>query len=169
MRTCTCGKPGRYKDGSCTGCYQRFRYQNDSAYRARVVERERARRECSRGTINQQQRKRYADDPRLRANNAVCNMRRKGFTPELLAALRELQQGRCAIDGVLLNNERRSLHEEHKDHTGARTPRGLLCMACNLALGFYEKSQRAAGLHIPEYEAYLLAPPTQRLSGSGLA
>jgi hypothetical protein len=89
-------------------------------------------------------------------------MRKTGFTPELLERARARQGGRCAICAVVLRpGARQSLHGECKDHdheTGMA--RGLLCGACNRALGFYEKSQRAAGLVLEPYEKYLSAAET---------
>jgi hypothetical protein len=44
---------------------------------------------------------------------------------------------------------------DHYEPDGVKVPRALLCQACNLSLGYYEKWQRPVGLVITPYEDYL--------------
>lgn len=77
-----------------------------------------------------------------------------GFTPEMTSCCYVYQIGRCAICTRSLADKFNCDH----DHT-TKTPRGLLCQACNLGLGYYEKQQRSAGLTLEPYDRYLEAPP----------
>lgn len=115
----------------------------------------------------------YATDPEYRAYKKDCARRWReenptrvvelkrqhhtGFTPADTERFRAEQRGVCAICPVVMDTEnRKGMRGEHADHcheTGR--PRGLLCRACNQALGFYEKYQRPAGLVIQPYERYL--------------
>ena len=84
--------------------------------------------------------------------------RRAGFFPGLVETLRAHQRGRCAICPAEIHPEvKRSECADHC-HTSGKA-RGLLCLACNTGLGFYEKQQRPAGLVIGCYENYLQNPP----------
>ena len=80
---------------------------------------------------------------------------RYGFSAELVVELLRIQAGACAICTVLLQRGSgpRGVHRDHCHVTGQ--PRGLLCRACNICLGFYEAHQRPAGLRIEPYEGYL--------------
>jgi hypothetical protein len=89
--------------------------------------------------------------------------RKHGFSRAIIACLRELQRGQCAICAITMAVQRDPEHRlsaEQADHCHATLrPRGLLCMACNMALGLYQNSQRAAGLRVAAYERYLENPP----------
>lgn len=88
-----------------------------------------------------------------------------GFSAELVAALRAASAGACCLCGVVMGRGR-GPKSECADHDHAtKTPRGLLCRACNSAIGFYEKHQRPAGLRIQQYEAYLADPPARKMHG----
>lgn len=89
-----------------------------------------------------------------------------GFSPALVDQLRTHQKGLCAICSTVMDLAVRTRSVgEHADHCHAsRTPRGLLCRVCNLALGGYERYQRPAGLVIEPYEKYLADPPVKRLT-----
>lgn len=88
------------------------------------------------------------------------------FTTEFASALLAFQGGRCAICPRELpesTDGETQLGRRAADHCEAtRTPRGVLCWACNISLGWYEKQQRPAGLCIATYEVYLADPPFPR-------
>lgn len=121
--------------------------------------------------------KRIWSDPVLRERAKDCVRQiKRGFSSALLAELRAWQHGRCAICPRLMEPGR-GRHAECADHfetvNGApvrngspesiKHPRGLLCSPCNKALGFYESSQRPAGLVIEPYERYLADTPVMQL------
>ncbi len=84
-------------------------------------------------------------------------MWRTGFTPKLLAELREYQMNGCAICRAEFGEG--AARRECCDHDHVtRKPRGLLCGACNTVLGYYEKHQRQHML-IEQYEKYLDSTP----------
>jgi hypothetical protein len=60
--------------------------------------------------------------------------RRYGITPEEYAHLMAQQQGRCKICGV----ESKKLMVDHK-HDETQKVRGLLCNACNYAIGLFRE------------------------------
>lgn len=63
-------------------------------------------------------------------------LRKLNKTEEDYVALRELQNGRCAICGRLSNNKHTDkLYWDHDHETNE--PRGLLCSRCNSGLGFF--------------------------------
>lgn len=109
-------------------------------------------------------RRRYADNPEARQRMADKHRSRySGCTPEMSVALRELQQGVCAMPGcgvVMLQRNRSGAGEcaDHDHRTGK--VRGLLCRACNTSLGHYEKLRGRA-------ELYLCAPPAGELEQRG--
>jgi hypothetical protein len=81
--------------------------------------------------------------------------KRTCFTPELEQKMLLQQDGKCAICSVPFNGERTATSRcRDHDHVEKR-PRGILCRICNIALGYYEKCQRPAGLVIAPYEEYL--------------
>ena len=96
---------------------------------------------------------------RPRASAEASRKCRSGFTEDLVRLCLAAQKKRCAICKIFLTLESKSLARMHCDHCHAsKRPRGLLCVACNAGLGYYERGQRPAGLRIAQYEAYLLAP-----------
>lgn len=99
---------------------------------------------------------RYATDAEYReACKQAARETHTGFPHALVLALRVVQHKACAICAHGFKNSR----DEHADHdhaTGA--PRGLLCRACNVVLGHYEKRMRAR-MKVQYFEAYLACPP----------
>lgn len=103
--------------------------------------------------------------------------RHTGCSHDLVCELQALQAGRCAICPTVLVPRGKAGSSECADHyetlQGVRVKhktkgatkhvRGLLCVACNYALGMYENHQRPAGLRIPQYEDYIACPPAMRL------
>lgn len=80
---------------------------------------------------------------------------RAGFWPGLVPALRTLQRGACALCPKILGPGR----AEQADHCHkTNQPRGLLCVRCNVQLGFYEKL-KSDGACYPRFDAYLNEPP----------
>jgi hypothetical protein len=70
------------------------------------------------------------------------------LTPDQYAALMEAQGNRCAICQTPPAAGKR-LAIDHCHTTGV--VRGLLCIACNLALGFYEKYRLSAQEYLAAY------------------
>ncbi len=72
-----------------------------------------------------------------------------GWTLDQRDAALAAQDGKCAIcTGALA-----PAYCDHC-HTTKRT-RALLCRACNLGLGYYEKQQHPAGLVLAPYDEYI--------------
>lgn len=70
------------------------------------------------------------------------------LTFEQYEALVEHQNGACAMCGVEPTAGSR-LHVDHCHATGV--VRGLLCMPCNIGVGFYEKRGQAAERYLAAY------------------
>ncbi len=100
---------------------------------------------------------RHAADPALkRAYQESRTDWARAFPLAQILAFRELQRGLCAICSRTLEIGVRGPRGEVADHdhvTGK--PRGLLCGACNISLGYYEKHQRGWIVLAP-YEDYLV-------------
>jgi hypothetical protein len=148
------------------------------AWRAANPEKGAAYREANRERLREANRRYYRKNKEKvsarilacrRANPEVARAANRrwstGFCGQLVGALRKFQAGACAICAVHLNVEKRlSRQGECADHCHATgQPRGLICQACNTALGLYEKHQRPAGLVIEPYEKYLADPPVRQL------
>lgn len=109
--------------------------------------------------------KRYRQKPEQKEKNRVRQLGRhgklRGFTQAIEKELEKLQGNLCAICLVVLETGKkmRGRCRDHDHETGL--PRGLLCMACNMSLGYYERSQRPAGLILEPYEQYLANPPVR--------
>lgn len=96
--------------------------------------------------------KRLADPSYVARRNGYNLKCRSGWTPQLREDALSRQGGLCAICPRELGAE------PNCDHCHVtKKPRGLLCRACNISLGYYEKWQRPAGLVIEPYETYLVA------------
>ncbi len=121
----------------------------------------------NRQAVNARKRAAYARNPHK--VRETVRLGASGFTKELLEARRSEQAGRCAICPATLEAGVGSGRGECCDHyetlggervaqqtPGAKKhPRGLLCVACNTGLGFYERYQRPAGLAIEPYDSYI--------------
>lgn len=77
-------------------------------------------------------------------------LRKKGFTIATYEAAL-LSQAGCAICGATFEKYKPQCDHDHATGRG----RALLCNPCNVALGMYEKHQRANGFRISQYESYL--------------
>lgn len=176
-RECTrCGEKHRQSWNVCCRCYRIRRQEADPNYRKKETSRDRTARTPEESQERKRARRRewFAENPQ---KNAQYNLARKGkardymrawhqcntraIKPSLVLVLRERQKGLCAICSVRMDTEeKRRAAGEQADHDHvANVPRGLLCMICNRALGFYEKHQKPAGLSIGPYDAYLANPP----------
>lgn len=111
--------------------------------------------------------KEWAARPEVAARiRAASRFRFSGFTAEITEKLRLAQSGLCAICTRTMRLGGKQPDSEAADHCHTlRQPRGLLCSACNKALGVYEKHQRPAGLRLDAYEVYLANPPAKRILG----
>lgn len=86
--------------------------------------------------------------PEKKEQRRACGRKyRFNLTPEAYAAMLEQQNGRCRICGLIFGIENSSRPRVDHDHTccpGRRTcgkcTRGLLCLRCNNALGWYENN-----------------------------
>lgn len=76
--------------------------------------------------------------PEVLARNVVSKRKAlTGFCPELYERAKALQDWRCAICGTDLNAlPDKHVHADHCHKT--RTPRGVLCHWCNVALGQFK-------------------------------
>lgn len=156
MVTCAClGCEGRVKAlGLCPKHYQQKKRECPTFRKTRS--------EKQRAYMN-------ADPARKERHRVYIRQWKTGFTSDLVERLRCLQRGSCAICSCVLEKSGRGLSSECADHdhtTGGA--RGLLCGACNRALGLYEKHQRPAGLVLEAYERYLCSWPSSLLPTSPL-
>lgn len=111
--------------------------------------------------------KRSSDPDHVTRKRRNARKYKTGMSHALVLALRETQDGRCAICAVQLLYHKGFRESECADHTepsGVKVPRGLLCSLCNVGLGMYESGQRAAGLVIEPYERYLSNTPVMQLA-----
>ncbi len=78
-----------------------------------------------------------------------------GWSKALTDQKLEEQKGCCAICSRVLvtegPNKAVRMHRDH--HHSSATPRDLLCLSCNIRLGYYEKARREGMLAL--YENYL--------------
>jgi hypothetical protein len=73
----------------------------------------------------------------LKAGNDYSQLRRYGITPELYSSLLEEQGGKCGICGSDKAGKKGQRFAVDHDHATGDI-RGLLCIACNSHLGWYE-------------------------------
>ena len=136
------------------------RWRIDEEQRKRVKELRR-RPESKRKAAAYKRRKRA--DPAYRAQElAALRERETGFSAELFETCWSAQAGACALCSVPMQRDRSQtgVCADHSHSDGL--PRGLVCKACNTALGLYERRQRVAGLRIAQYEHYLSNPPARQ-------
>jgi hypothetical protein len=113
------------------------RYAEDPEYRKRINE---GRRKPEyRKKINEGRRKRYAEDPEYREMRLARNRRRDVLSPADYQIMMARQGGVCAI---CLRQPAKRLCVDHCHATGKI--RGLLCRACNGALGFLRDDENVA-------------------------
>jgi len=95
-------------------------------------------------------RRRWNQTPAGKAYDKNANLKsRTGWTVAMRDAALAAQGGVCAICP-------RVMTQVNCDHQHApKKPRALLCQACNISLGYYEKWQKPAGLNILAYDEYL--------------
>lgn len=114
--------PDKYKERAKTN-YHKYKDYNraySAKYRAKNKDKLRA--------LNKAWRE--ANKDKIRANN----LRRLGTTPEEVAAMRSLQNDRCAICLVDLSSlPPKHVHVDHCHETGVH--RGILCHGCNTGIG----------------------------------
>lgn len=144
----------RHNGGNCPECLK----ASKAAYRERNREKIR----CDMADYRAANPARLKEmNAKWRANNAAqvkaLNLRRTGFTLGLLDQALAEQNGLCAICGTPFSAlPKRHMHADHCHLSGA--PRGVLCHACNTALGQFgdspERLQRAI--------EYLADPPLWR-------
>jgi hypothetical protein len=103
---------------------------SEGELRARRKERCRKNYERDRGTIKDQAR--------------THRIKSYGWIPEAVSQVLHEQQGTCAICGILLEGHPQSLTRANLDHCHLeRRARGILCGACNRALGLFRDSEFA--------------------------
>ena len=95
---------------------------------------------------------------RIKAKSKVVNLKRKyGLTLDDYHRLVDDQSGRCAICGSPPRCKSRNDKELHVDHDHTtKKRRGLLCMQCNLGLGYFfdnAESLKNAALYIEKYSS----------------
>lgn len=147
-RVCDC-HPDRkhYANGLCRDCYRntpRFKAQRHSYYQAN-------RHEFQRRT-------------QLSKERRTSQIRRYGITLEQFNALMSAQGGVCAICGK--PPQARSLSVDHNHTTGAI--RGLLCAACNRAIGMMRDSPgllRKAADYLVIYDHHGAVQPATAAEG----
>jgi hypothetical protein len=163
---------GKRCKGRCLKCYDRFRgaekaqkYRNANPEKVRAAtqrwreeNRERTReyaRERYRAapeTANQKTREWYQKNKEY----ARAKMREyaTGWTPENFEYQWTMQEGKCALCGVQMLRGGCSGSSVAADHDHVKKkPRGLLCNACNRALGYFEKRIRHKFAVFEEYLA----------------
>lgn len=85
----------------------------------------------------------WRSDPRVKDNIASHNRKRRyGITDDEYQSMLNRQGGVCALCGkpeTAVGRTRLAVDHEH----GSGRPRGLLCIGCNLSLGYYERGWKS--------------------------
>lgn len=89
-----------------------------------------------------------------------------GFTDDLVANLRRLQAGCCAICCQFLRQGRGEMAEAADHDHGTGAPRGLLCTACNFMVGRHERGKVSDPVMSAACAVYLANPPARRALAS---
>lgn len=98
----------------------------------------------------------YKKRPEVVAHRKAVRVRKSGITPDLVAALMDVQDGRCAVCGVAFTF---TPHADHCHDTGR--PRGLLCSPCNTAEGLIKKTGLTPQGFADRLQRYLDNPPAR--------
>ncbi len=129
-----------YALGKCKKCYENGRREN-AGFRARDCEK---------------QRERYRKD---RKNRSIAAMNYRwakiGWTVERFAEVWKAQEGKCDICKCVLTDEQHNSGVSRDHDHATNKPRGLLCRACNIVLGFFEVCYRDRQISMPEFVEYL--------------
>lgn len=113
----------------------RARYAADPEYRQRRLDASRKSREADPVAFNEYQRAyRERNRDRLRRNERLRRYAIMGTSEAEYAAMLEAQSGVCAICGTSESDARKGVLDVDHDHQTGRI-RGLLCSACNTAIG----------------------------------
>lgn len=84
--------------------------------------------------IASRKKQRYASEEEIRRKNAAYSrLRSYGLTQQEFEAMREKQDGRCAICSARIGLKKYDMNVDHCHDTGR--VRGLLCTHCNRGLG----------------------------------
>lgn len=131
----------RYNGGNCPACTKITKAAYNERTREKRLAKMRAYREKNAARIRQTQ-KEWADNNGDYIRN--MNLRRTGFTLQLMNECMEIQGGKCAICFVELKTlPRKQVHADHCHGSGQ--PRGVLCHHCNTGLGaFRDAPERLA-------------------------
>jgi hypothetical protein len=126
---------------------------------------------CATPEAMERQRTRNAGRERIRPPEAVKRWRAKfrlsryGLTDETFSRLLEIQQNACAMcfepfqDGqpVFVDHDHACCPDEKK--SCGRCVRGLLCLRCNVALGYIERMGELARSYLDRPPALVGSPP----------
>lgn len=168
-----CGKLPRPRSLLCEACRKRlwaarnrervqtYRKVYRQANKDRLKEKDKQYYQNNRATLDVKGKLRNSLPKGREQRKAVHRKLRSMFSKGLFDYTFWKQGGKCAICARKDPGTCRGWSADHCH--AANVPRGVLCQACNIGLGFYEKHQRPAGLVIEPYERYLANPPVGRL------
>ena len=133
----------RHNGGNCPECVKVTRAAYNERTREKRLEKMRAYRVKNAERVKQTQ-KEWADNNGDYIRN--INLRRIGFTLDLMNSCMDKQGGKCAICSVELRTlPRKQVHADHCHDSGQA--RGVLCHHCNTGLGAFrddpERPKRA--------------------------
>lgn len=169
VRTTMCGHVPHYSGGMCRNCYERDLRRRNPEFA------ERQRENCRGWSEENRERKRRVDNEYHKnipyeQRRAYALMSRFGITLDDYSAMLTKQGERCAICGVPQSELKHPLYVDHCHLTGRI--RGLLCRACNLGVGFWDKvypvTINRAETYLADQDGYgLLEPHYQKGCATG--